>query len=166
MAKERKNRAYRICEAKLRRRLELVPLAAEELRDAREWAHAVKGQAFDAAGGGRGTPGGDGIERRAISVTEAEERLRSALRWDEVMRRLERLYPAGTREGRAAWLLYGWKTGSPLTLERTARLMGVSVVTVRRYRDTYLIACALLAAEAGLIRIQEDEHGDMQGLRT
>ena len=149
---------YRKCEQMLYRRFDLIAAAQEELREARARAYAAGGQALDPIGGGNGTPSGDALERKAISAAEAENRLREALAWDDVLRKLDRIYPATTKEGRAAWLLYGWRTGTPLTVERVRRLMNVDRKTVRGYRDTYVVNCCLLAATAGLIRIHDGNY--------
>lgn len=147
---------YRLCERQLLARYNLIASANERLKEARAMAYSVAAQALDAQGGSHGSGRGDGLERKAIAVVEARQALKDALAWDDVIHRLERLFPDGTMEARVAGYLYGWTTGTPVTQEDVCRILRRNRQTVRRYRDTYVTNCALLAAEAGLITIEED----------
>lgn len=149
-------RIYAICEEQLRARLGLVLAAQERLELARARAYAVHAAAPD-SGGSHGSGQGDALERKAIGVTEAEDELREALKWDDVFHRLDRAYPRSTREGTVAAYLYGWATGEPVPQERVCQLMHRSRQSVRQVRDTYVAYCALLAAEAGLLNINDQE---------
>lgn len=143
---------YDLCERRLRDRYAAIDRAQERLREARARAYSVGGKPENAEGGRGGTPAGDGLERKAISVTEAEEELRRALGWDDIFRRLDRIYPPETPEGTVARYLYG----NGLTQADCCRIMGRERKRIRALKDTYVINCALLAVQAGLARMEEE----------
>ena len=91
---------------------------------------------------------GDKFERGVIRLIDAGERLEAAARWEGVFRQLDR-YFAGRDEARMAQLLYG----EHLPQQEVAARMYVDRQTVRRWRDAYVCHAAILAAEAGLIRM-------------
>ena len=147
---------YRLCEEKLTARYMLISRANERLKDARGRAYAVQGMAADPNGGSHGGGHGDALERKSIAVVEAENGLRAALRWDDVIHRLDRRYPPESKEGTIAGYLYGWTSSRPLTQEEVCALLDVDRKTVRKYRDTFVINCALLAAAEGLVKIEDE----------
>lgn len=148
---------YRLCEEKLLARYALISRANDRLREARGRAYAVQGMAADPNGGSHGSGSGDALERKSIAVIEAETALMAALRWDDVMHRLDRLFPPESKEGTIAGYLYGWTMHRPLTQEEVCRILDVERKTVRKYRDTVVINCALLAAAAGLVDMEEGD---------
>lgn len=94
----------------------------------------------------------DGVER----VMAAEERLSRALRWQAVFARLDEAF-AGTEEALIAQMIYRDK----VQVQQIARLLNRDRQTITRYRDNYVTHAALLAAEAGLIRMREfSQKGD------
>lgn len=141
---------YRQCEARLRDRWAAIGRAEERLKEARARAYAVTAAPTDRQGS-RGSSRGDALERKALAVAEAEEQLRLALAWDDVLRRLDRIYPADTPEGTVAGYLYG----NGLTQADCCRLMQRERKRIRELKDTYIINCALLAIQAGLARLEE-----------
>lgn len=135
---------YRKIEAALHHRGETELLAAK-YRDALESAASV--------GGGLGervqtSANGDKLERGVIRLIDAGERLEAAARWEGVFRQLDRYFD-GRDEARMARLLYG----EHLPQQEVAARMYVDRQTVRRWRDAYVCHAAILAAEAGLIRM-------------
>lgn len=104
-----------------------------------------------AAGTGGGKSGvSNPVQQGAQRVIEAEEQLDRALRWQVVYARLDEAFD-GSPEGEVAQMLYRDK----VTSQQIAQLRGCDRQTVRRLRDTYVTHAALLAAEAGLIRMRE-----------
>lgn len=94
----------------------------------------------------------DGVER----VMAAEERLSRALRWQAVFARLDEAFD-GTEEALIAQMIYRDK----VQVQQIARLLNRDRQTITRYRDNYVTHAALLAAEAGLIRMREfSQKGD------
>lgn len=106
--------------------------------------------------GGRNAQVSDRVQSGVERVIAAEEQLSRALRWQLVHARLDETF-AGTPEGEVAKLLYRDK----VTSQQIALLRCCDRQTVRRLRDTYVTHAALLAAEAGLIRIRE--YSDREG---
>ena len=141
---------YKACDARLRDRWAAIGRAQERLRDAQQRAYSAAARPPD-AGGGHGGGHGDGMERKAISVAEAEEQLRQALAWDDVFARLDRIYPLGTREAELAQYLYG----NGLTMQQCAAYMGLQWKQVWDLKNNYVINCALLAVQAGLAKTEE-----------
>lgn len=123
--------------------------AAEVLISRREEAFGVKSPSSETAGGHSG-----GVSNRVqdgvLRVMAAEETLHTASRWAFVYARLGEIFD-GTDEGEIARLLYV----EELTAQEIAKSRGVDRQTVRRLRDNYVIRAALLAAENGLVRMDE-----------
>lgn len=145
---------YALCERRRRRRYTAIQAAERQLARAREAAESARGSAPDPNGGSRGSGRGDGLERAAIRVAEAEERLRQAMAWDDCFVRMDRIYPAGTVEDTISRMLYdkGFSQAGVCEALRMHR------ITVRRKTDNYVINLALLAVQAGLTRIEEDTN--------
>lgn len=144
---------YYECEKWLRKHSDLIHAATLHLREVRAEAYSVRAAALDSIGGERGTGRGDALERKAMAVTEAEEQLRLALRWNDIVTRLKHMYPEETREGTAFDLLY--QRG--MTQEEVCRLLNVERKTVRRCRDKLVINCALLAVQEGLVQLETED---------
>lgn len=143
---------YKQCDARLKDRLTAIERAEERLKEARARAYSVHAGAADPVGGSHATGSGDGLERKAISVAEAEEQLRQALAWDDVFRRLDRIYPPETPEGQVAHLLYN----AGLTQADCCRMMDRDRKRIRELKDSIVVNCALLAVQAGLMRMEEE----------
>lgn len=143
---------YALCEKRRRQRYTAIQAAEEALREARAAAESVRALPPDPNGGSRGSSRCDGLERAAIRVTEAEERLRDCLGWDDCFTRLDRIYPAGTLEDTISHLLYDKR----YTQAAVCQALNLHRVTVRRYQDNYVINLALLALQAGLARMEEE----------
>jgi hypothetical protein len=137
---------YRRIEEILHRRGSNVDAAAERLRDAEARAtdisQHIDGDRVQTSGGG------DRLERAAMAVIAARNALEKARGWEAVFSGCDD-YFAGRDEARAARLLYG----EHMTQQQVAAKMYVDRQTVRRWRDAYVTYCAMLAIEAGLIRI-------------
>lgn len=140
---------YRRVEAALHHRGEAVDRADQRYRRAFERATGL--------GVGSGekvvtSSTGDKLVRDVISMVEAGDVLDEAERWEQVFRKLDTMF-AGRDEAKAAKLLYTEHRSQ----EEVARMLYVERQTVRRWRDAYVCHAALLAAEAGLIRMEDDE---------
>lgn len=142
---------YALCEKRRRRRYTAIGAAEERLREARQAAEAAHAAPPDPNGGSHGAGRGDGLERAAIRVAEAEEQLRQALAWDDVFTRMDRIYPAGCLEDTVSRMLYD-KGFNQATV---GEALGMHRITVRRYQDRYVINLALLAVQEGLARMEE-----------
>lgn len=144
---------YALCESRLKDHAAAIEKAHKRLEDARAAAYSAHGPSFDKIGSGSGGERGSALEKAALRITEAENALREALRWDDIAHRLQRAYPAScTKQGQVAMYLFD----RGMTQADAARLMGVERGTVRRWKDDYLMACALYAVEAGLAKVDED----------
>ena len=142
---------YALCEKRRRRRYTAIRAAEERLREARRAAEAAHAAPADPNGGSHGAGRGDGLERAAIRVVEAEEQLRQALAWDDCFTRMDRIYSAGSLEDSISRLMYD----KGYTQSAVCQALGLHRVTVRRYQDTYVINLALLAVQAGLARMED-----------
>lgn len=146
---------YALCEKRRRRRYTAIGAAEERLREARQAAEAAHAAPPDPNGGSHGAGHGDGLERAAIRVVEAEEQLRQALAWDNIFTRMDRIYPAGCLEDTVSRMLYD----KGFTQATVGEALGMHRITVRRYQDRYVINLALLAVQEGLARMEEKADG-------
>ena len=105
-------------------------------------------------GQGRNGGGRSGVSDRVQSGVErlilAEDDLQTAIKWARIRVRLGEIF-AGTREGDVARAIYT----DGMSSQDVAKALGVDRQTIRRCRDTYVGHAALLAAEAGLIRLSD-----------
>ena len=92
------------------------------------------------------------MEKAALSVLKAEEKLDTVRKWEDVLRLLDRVFHRETPEGKAVELVYnrGYDKKS------AARIMQCSRETLGKRLDTYVCHAALIAAGEGLIRIKEE----------
>lgn len=139
---------YRRVEGALHRRGEALQGAAERYRQAQDRALRLEQRMDDLPSGSSRS---DRTGRGAADLSEAGDRLELAERWEQVFRRLDVMF-AGRDEAKAAKLLYDEHRSQ----EEVARMLYVERQTVRRWRDAYVCHAALLAAEAGLIRMEDD----------
>lgn len=148
--------------AYIERRLYAEPVgevcsAAQAIREARTDATALPSPGQERIGGRSSAPGSrvqHGVERLIL----AEDNLHTALAWAQIRVTLGEIF-AGTREGEIAAAIY--EQGR--TSQDVAQALGVDRQTIRRCRDTYVGHAALLAAEAGLIRLKEHIDVDREG---
>lgn len=130
-----------------------VSAAAEALICRKEEALCVKSPGAGSTGGRSG-----GVSNRVqdgtLRIIAAEETLETANRWAAVMTRLHEIFD-GKPEGEIAEMLYAQK----LSAQEIALRRGVDRQTIRRMRDSYVIRAALLATEAGLVRMSEYTEG-------
>lgn len=142
-------RIYRRVEAALHHRGEARTKGLQRYQDAVDHATRISSGLTERV---QSSTSGDRLERDVIRIAEASEALDAAERWEKVFRRLD-VYFAGQDEAKAAQLLYI----EHLPQNVVAKKMFVDRQTVRRWRDSYVCHAALLAAEAGLIRMEDDE---------
>ena len=159
-------RVYDAVEARLYQRRTLVARAAEKLLQVRQKASSVgvkipealppkiqkRRGANPAAIHGKGATS-DPTESAAFAIIQAEAALCTALKWEEVFSRLDEIF-AGKPEAEIAEAIYQQRRQQ----KDVAVLMHYDRQSIRRYRDTYVCHCALLAAEKGLIKIQEGDE--------
>lgn len=147
--------AYRLVEKKLRQREKLVRKAEEAVAKAR--AKATDISAPSGTIGGKGGAPGSRVERGALNVIRAEKKLDSALKWEAVFRKMDEIFPAeDSNEGFVASMIYG----NGMSQADLARFSGCSRQTVKLRQDRYVVRCAFLAAQAGLIREEVMRDGD------
>ena len=142
---------YRQVEKRLRGRQAAVAKAEQALYRAQQRAYSVSAPAPDKVGGGRTNEPGSRVEKAALSVLKAEEKLDTVRKWEDVLRLLDRVFHRETPEGRAVDLVYnrGYDKKS------AAKIMQCSRETLGKRLDTYVCHAALIAAGEGLIRIKE-----------
>ena len=128
---------------------EAVSAAAEALISRREEAWGVKSAAGGSSGGRSGSVS-NRVQDGVLRVIAAEENLCTANRWAFVLTRLGEIFE-GKPEQEIALRLYQRK----MTAQEIATECGVDRQTIRRLRDNYVVRAALLAAEQGLIRLEE-----------
>lgn len=157
---------YDEVEARLYERKTLVVRASERLARAQEMAYSIPSftpealpeKAMKKRGVNPNTIHGKGVtgdptERATFAILQAEADFCTATKWAEVFSRLDEIF-AGKPEAVIADAIY---TQHELQKDVAARLH-YDRQSVRRYRDTYVCHCALIAAEQGLIKITEDEN--------
>lgn len=145
---------YQMVEKKLRQRGRMVRKAEEALMRARARATDISAPSGPRSGPKGGKPESR-TERGAIAVVRAEKRLSTVLKWEEVFRQMDEIYPPkDSNEGYVAGMIYG----NGISQAELARLCGCSRQTVRIRQDRYIIRAAFLAAQAGLIR-EEVNYG-------
>ena len=147
---------YRLVEKKLRKRWNLISKAEEGVIRARQKATDISAPAGDGTGGGKGGSSGSRVERGAMMILRAEKRLEAARKWEAVFRKVDEIYPADSNEGYVAGMIYG----NGMSQADLARFTGCSRQTIKMRQDRYVIRCAFMAAQAGLIREEVEKHGD------
>ena len=161
---------YSAVEARLYERSTIVTKAARRLSFARAKAQSVgvkipealppkiqkRRGVNPAAIHGKGATS-DPTENAAFAIIQAEAALCTALKWAEVFSRLDEIF-AGKPEAEIAEAIYQQRKQQ----KDVAALMHYDRQSIRRYRDTYVCHCALLAAEKGLIKIQEGNEDNEQ----
>ena len=147
--------AYELVEKKLLQREKLIRKAEDAVAKARAKATDISAPSGTVSGKG-GIPGSR-VERGAMNVIRAEKRLENARRWEAVFRKMDEIFPADdSNEGFVASMIYG----NGMSQADLARFSGCSRQTVKLRQDRYVIRCAFLAAQAGLIREEVVQDGD------
>ena len=143
---------YRQVEKRLLGRQAAIAKAEQALYRAQQRAYAVSAPVPDKVGGGRGSSPGSRVEKAALSVLKAEEKLDTVRKWEDVLRLLDRVFHRETPEGKAVELVYnrGYDKKS------AARILQCSRETLAKRLDTYVCHAALIAAGEGLISVKED----------
>lgn len=141
---------YRQVEKRLRGRRTDVLKAEQALYRAQQRAYSAASPPTDKPAV-QSSRQGSRVERAALSVLRAEERLETAWAWEEQFRLLDRTFPNDTPEWKAADLIFvqGYDKKS------AARILRISRLTLQRRLDAYVCHAALYAAGAGLIRMDE-----------
>ena len=148
--------AYETVEKKLRQRERLIRKAEEAVARARAKATDISAPSGNIPGG-KGGHAGSRVERGALIVVRAEKRLENALKWSAVFRKMDEIYPAeDSSEGFVASMIYG----NGMSQADLARFTGCSRQTIKMRQDRYVIRCAFLAAQAGLIREEVEKYGN------
>lgn len=143
---------YRQVENRLRMRQTAITKAEQALFRAQLRAYSATAPATDKTGGGRASAPGSRVEKAALSILKAEERLEYARKWENVLRLLDRVFSMDTPEWKAVDLVYnrGYdKTGAARILQCTRETLGKRL-------DTYVCHAALIAAGEGLIGTKEE----------
>lgn len=145
-------KAYAETLKRLWKRQTAVVKAEQELYRVQLRAYSVSAPAPDKTGGGHGSAPGSRVERAALRIIKAEERLETARKWENVFRLLDRVFCLDTPEGKAVDLVYnrGYDKTS------AARILKCSRETLTRRLDTYVCHAALIAAGEGLISVREE----------
>ena len=146
---------YRLVEKHLRRRWSALQRAEAALARARENATDISAPS-GTAGRQKGGKPGSRTERGALAVLRAEARLANVMKWEDVFRKVDRIYPETSNEGYVASMIYG----NGMSQADLARFSGCDRQTVRLRQDRYVIRAAFLAAQAGLIREEVIDDGD------
>ena len=144
---------YGFIEKKLRNRWTMKERAEAAVARAVE-AAGKRRSAMDGTPGGRGGRKSDPNQKAAIILAEAERQRDEALKWEEVFRKVDRMFPEKSSEGFIASLIY-W---NGMTQQEVCRFCKISRQTVRRRIDRYVNYTALVAAGYRLIPM--DDEGD------
>ena len=154
---------YDECERMLYQREVTVKKASEKLMFARMKAYTVKSPMPDPLppeqcrlpginpNGIHGSGGNtDPTMNAAFAILQAEAELCTALKWAEVFSKLDEIFQ-GKPEAEVADAIYTKHRQQ----KDVAEALHYDRQSIRRLRDSYVCHCALLAAEKGLIKIQE-----------
>lgn len=96
----------------------------------------------------------DPTARTATAIVQAQHDVDVCKKWAYVIAATYAMF-SQTRIPKMASAYYG----NSVTMKQVAGDMGVDVQTVSEWREKFVCTCALLAAERGLIRIDEDMEG-------
>lgn len=102
-------------------------------------------------GGGKRRMPGDRTGRAAMRIVAADEQVEEAILWVSVMQELRAQF-----DGRPEYTLFIGYYGAYISVTDYATATCCDRQTVNNYRDKIVVACALLAAESGLIKIREE----------
>lgn len=143
---------YQTITRKLRGRDKMKERAEARLMQARMRA-GISSSGND--GGGSGNRTSDRTGQAAVAIVTAERQLQKVLQWLRVFDAVDQIYPPDSNEGRAALLIFRNKKSQ----QDVCRIIGCTRSTVRRWIDSYIFRCALIAIAEGLIDKRELTHG-------
>lgn len=144
---------YKLCDSKLRSRRTMLAKAEAMVRKAMD---AVGVTSSSGGGnGGKGSRKSDKTQKAAIMLAMAEKQRDDALKWLEVFKKLDAVFPErSTNEGFVASLIYG----NGMSQQDVCRFCNCARQTVRRRQDRYVNYCAMIASSYGLIMKDEPDR--------
>lgn len=146
-------RVRKLVESRLRDRWVMIARAKEALFAAQAAVGSASAPALDAVRVSSGP--GNRTQAGALRVLAAEEKLRQAEAWEEAFRLADKALPwESTPEGVVA----GYLWGNGMSMEECCRATGKSRALIRQLKDNYVAHCALFAAAAGLIEMEEENQ--------
>lgn len=145
---------YKLCDSKLRSRRTMLAKAEAMVRKAMD-AVGSTSSPTGGTGGGKGSRKSDRTQKAAIMLAMAEKQRDDALKWLEVFKKLDSVFPErSTNEGFVASLIYG----NGMSQQDVCRFCNCARQTVRRRQDRYVNYCAMIASSYGLIMKDEPER--------
>ena len=145
---------YKLCDSKLRSRRTMLAKAEAMVRKAMDAVGSTSSPA-GGTGGGKGSRKSDRTQKAAIMLAMAEKQRDDALKWLEVFKKLDSVFPErSTNEGFVASLIYG----NGMSQQDVCRFCNCARQTVRRRQDRYVNYCAMIASSYGLIMKDEPER--------
>ena len=139
---------YKTIDSRLKDRNQMIGRAEEELAKAEEDAFCLKSHQLSADKVQGGKRKKDAVEMAAIRIAEAKNKLEIAWKWEELFRKMDRIFPfESTSEGTVAGYIYQYG----MSQADVCRVTGCDRQTVRARKDRYINRAALLAAQMGLI---------------
>ena len=137
---------YRLCDRKLRMRQTMLAKAEAAVRKAMDAVGATSSPS--GGSGGKTRAKSDKTQKAAIMLATAEQQRDEALKWLEVFKKLDTVFPEKTtNEGFVASLIYG----NGMSQQDVCRFCNCARQTVRRRQDRYVNYCAMIASSYGLI---------------
>lgn len=145
---------YKLCDSKLRSRRTMLAKAEAMVQKAMDQV-GVTSSPSGGTGGGKGSRKSDKTQKAAILLAMAEKQRDDALKWLEVFKKLDAVFPErSTNEGFVASLIYG----NGMSQQDVCRFCNCARQTVRRRQDRYVNYCAMIASSYGLIMKDEPER--------
>lgn len=145
---------YKLCDSKLRSRRTMLAKAEAMVRKAMD-AVGVTSSPGGGTGGSKGSRKSDKTQKAAIMLAMAEKQRDDALKWLEVFKKLDAVFPErSTNEGFVASLIYG----NGMSQQDVCRFCNCARQTVRRRQDRYVNYCAMIASSYGLIMKDEPDR--------
>lgn len=145
---------YKLCDSKLRSRRTMMAKAEAMVQKAMDMV-GVTSSPSGGTGGGKGSRKSDKTQKAAIMLAMAEKQRDDALKWLEVFKKLDAVFPErSTNEGFVASLIYG----NGMSQQDVCRFCNCARQTVRRRQDRYVNYCAMIASSYGLIIKDEPDR--------
>lgn len=144
-------KTFGLIERKLYSRYRLIDDATANLRCAQQDAHTIRSPTASRDGGHTQGAISDKTAGYALDVIAAEAKLCAAVKWCEVFSTIDDIF-ANQPESQLAALIYV----QSMSAKDAAAEIGVDRRTAYAMRDRYVVHCALLAAEKGLIRLTKE----------
>lgn len=143
---------YGYVDRKLRNRWTMVQQAEKAVQRALEEVNKSGGMPGGVTGG-KGRRISNPTQKAALILAAAEKKRDEALKWMEVFRRLDAMFPEKSSEGFIASMIYG----NGMTQQEVCKFCKISRQTVRRRLDRYVNYCGMVAASYGLIPQAEEK---------